>query len=404
MVRNPRLLVIGHACTPTGYARVMHSILPYLCSNYEIHHLGINIHEVTGDYPWAIYGKSHPFDAYGVADVKRLAIELQPELILISTNHFYLPMVANQLKIWSPNSKVIAYIPVEGDLLPELETRTLLAFDAIGSFTQYGIDCMHHQAIRHGIAPEQLPPMQPIVHGLDFDVFHPLVAENDQVNQLQSQQQARQLLWPDQPELADAFVVLNGNRNQYSKRIDLTLEGFSRFAKDKPQNVKLFLNMARADAGHQIDPLISRFELTDRVIVAREKMDSPGFTSQQLNWLYNACDVGINTSLGEGWGLVPFEHAATGRPQLIANHSATSEIWKNYDGLIDPPNGPSCYPAASSNTAIDPGDLTEKLELLYSDPTHYTEQAQEVYNLVHCSKFDWRNVAQQWDRLFAQCL
>ena len=30
---------------------------------------------------------------------------------------------------------------------------------------------------------------------------------------------------------------------------------------------------------------------------------------EQLNLIYNAVDVGINTANGEGWGLVPFEHA-----------------------------------------------------------------------------------------------
>ena len=43
---------------------------------------------------------------------------------------------------------------------------------------------------------------------------------------------------------------------------------------------------------------------------------------RELNLLYNACDVGITTSMGEGWGLVSFEHGAAGAAQIVPDHSA----------------------------------------------------------------------------------
>ncbi len=39
---RPRVLVVGDAVAPTGFARVLHSILGRLCDSYEFHHLGIN--------------------------------------------------------------------------------------------------------------------------------------------------------------------------------------------------------------------------------------------------------------------------------------------------------------------------------------------------------------------------
>ena len=51
---------------------------------------------------------------------------------------------------------------------------------------------------------------------------------------------------------------------------------------------------------------------------------------EKLNQIYNACDLGINTSMGEGWGLTAHEMAAAGKPQLGPAHSATLEL---FDGI-----------------------------------------------------------------------
>jgi D-inositol-3-phosphate glycosyltransferase len=43
--------------------------------------------------------------------------------------------------------------------------------------------------------------------------------------------------------------VLNANRNQPRKRIDITLRGFALFAVDKPETVQLYLHMGSEDMG-----------------------------------------------------------------------------------------------------------------------------------------------------------
>jgi glycosyltransferase involved in cell wall biosynthesis len=47
-------------------------------------------------------------------------------------------------------------------------------------------------------------------------------------------------------------------------------------------------------------------------------IDNPqSLTDQDINILYNASDLGINTAMGEGWGLCNFEAAAVGVPQIV---------------------------------------------------------------------------------------
>ena len=55
-----------------------------------------------------------------------------------------------------------------------------------------------------------------------------------------------------------------------------------------------------------------------------------------LNLIYNATDVGLSTSMGEGWGFVPMEHAAAGVAQILPRHSALAEIWRGSAEFIEP--------------------------------------------------------------------
>jgi len=60
-------------------------------------------------------------------------------------------------------------------------------------------------------------------------------------------------------------------------------------------------------------------------------------SDEMLNYLYNACDVGINTCCGEGFGLCNLEHGSLGKPQIISNLGGLSDIFSNdYSTLINP--------------------------------------------------------------------
>jgi D-inositol-3-phosphate glycosyltransferase len=75
----------------------------------------------------------------------------------------------------------------------------------------------------------------------------------------------------------------------------------------------------------QIRAWIREFGVGDRVSV--NPQGGGVRDDRELNLLYNACDVGINTSMGEGWGLVSFEHGATGGAQIVPEHTACAELW-----------------------------------------------------------------------------
>ena len=154
-----------------------------------------------------------------------------------------------------------------------------------------------------------------IAHGVDTEKFYPLCADKEGVPGPEGRQKAITALYGNDPEFRDAFIVLNANRNQPRKRIDITIKGFALFAENKPANVKLHLHMGVEDMGWNVIRMAKRCGIFERLILTANDNNIPSVPVRQLNEIYNAAAVGINTSVGEGWGLVNFEHAATVLPR-----------------------------------------------------------------------------------------
>ncbi len=89
------------------------------------------------------------------------------------------------------------------------------------------------------------------------------------------------------------------------------MKGFAIFAADKPKNVRLYLHMGIQDTGWNVLTLAERYSITDRLILTSRSMGIPAVSDEELNGIYNACEVGLNASSSEGWGLVSFKHGAT---------------------------------------------------------------------------------------------
>ena len=127
-----------------------------------------------------------------------------------------------------------------------------------------------------------------------------------------------------------ATVLFNANRNSQRKRLDLTIQGFVRAIKTganlvlilatglNPQKgafydvQRIFLEEVK-ETGLDIASIASRFLLIDTT------SETTLLDDAAINQLYNAADLGINTSDGEGFGLCQLEHMYTGAPQVVTD-------------------------------------------------------------------------------------
>ena len=119
----------------------------------------------------------------------------------------------------------------------------------------------------------------------------------------------------------------------------------------------------------------------------------------ELNLLYNACDVGINTAMGEGWGLVSFEHGAAGAAQIVPDHTACAELWRGRAELVPPARSyvPEFSPLEMGE--VSPEGVAQALEALYRDPGRRQELARAAVSVAQNPAYSWDVVTRQFDEL-----
>lgn len=135
----------------------------------------------------------------------------------------------------------------------------------------------------------------------------------------------------------DSFVILNTNRNTYRKANDITISSFLKFLKLTRMNdkVKLFLNCSlQSPSGYDIMAIINleciQLQLDYDIVVNNHIFIFQNLPNdEKMNYLYNASEIGINTCLGEGFGLCNIEHASIGKPQIISQVGAFNDIFKD---------------------------------------------------------------------------
>jgi glycosyltransferase involved in cell wall biosynthesis len=204
----------------------------------------------------------------------------------------------------------------------------------------------------------------------------------------------------------EAIVFLNANRNSQRKRQDLTIMGFVDLLKrhqDKPlwllmvttvdpqkgahYDIQRIFNDQLIRAGLDVNVYTKRMAIVDTA--------PPNTLSDEgINQIYNMCDIGINTSDGEGFGLCQLEHLYTGAPQIVTDvGSYRSFLPTTVATYIHA--GPLSYQAAAmplglSAPTFNPSDVSDAMEAAI-------EKYQAMRAAISDIKFKtWSDVCAPW--------
>lgn len=378
-----RVLVVGDGGCYTGFARVLHSIIEHFPDkeNYEFHHLAVNY---FGD-PFEVKNQRHYLypaslggDLYGLNRLSTMVQRLEPDLIFILNDLWGLEQYLNRIDD-NFKSKVIVYFPIDGN---SSDPQWVKGFDKIGavvSYTEFG----KSEILK--LNPDL--NVQVINHGVDTSIFYPM-----------DKAEARKIL---RNISLDDFIVFNGNRNQPRKRIDLTMEAFARFAVDKPSGVKLYLHMGLTDSGWHLEKLAKRYGIQERLILtSRNITPQSGVSTEVLNIIYNTCDVGLNTSMGEGWGLVSTEQAVTKVGQIVPKSSSCVELFKDCGLLINIDHYDTYPGILTVGSVISTAHAVDLLNTVYYNRDLLADISKKGYDKFASEKYSWANVASQWYNLF----
>lgn len=403
---RPPVLVVGDGVVPTGFARVLHSLIGRLRDRWEFHHLALNYEGGPHTLDWEVYPAGSEGDFFGANRIRALTEEIRPRLLFLLNDPWvlgrYLHALQDLPEDLRAGLRIVAYSPVDAGPLDLSLIEPLHRLDALVLYTEYGRGQIEETFAPFRAARPDLPfPLVRVIpHGVDTELFHPWTGEDGTPGRLR----AREELFPGPGHFRDDFIVLNANRNQPRKRIDLTIQGFAQFARDKPPGVRLYLHMGVEDCGWNVITLARRHGIEDRLILTAVETYLPAVADHVLNWIYNACDVGINTSVGEGWGLVNLEHAATGAAQVVPRHSACEELWTGSAVLLEPAFTLTTERILTEARIVTPDEVARGLEALYQDPALRARLADAARRVATRPEYQWSEVAESWDRLFREIL
>ena len=399
-----KLIAIGYNMFGIGLTRVMHAIVQRLADLHEIHYLGIGYSgETVRDRGLTIHPTNPKGgDVFAAFQAKGLIEEIHPDLIFILHDIWMFEYYLRILGPYRDRLKIVCYIPLDGKITNEEHAAALEQADRVVVYTQFARTQFEGAfgRLREKRGKDSFPSVSVIPHGVDRDFFYPfpelLRASFASVGRVEAKKKVFDTLRdPD-----ESFVVLNASRPDVRKRIDLTLEGFARFAANKPANVRLCLHHAIMGESEEerIMSLIRRFGLEDRVEL--NPLTGGIVSDSELNLLYNACDVGINTSMGEGWGLVSFEHGAAGAAQIVPDHTACGELWSGRAELIPPARSYTPEFSVLEMGEVSASGVAHALENLYRDPRRRQQLAQEAITAAQNPEYSWDAIADQFDALF----
>lgn len=406
---KPVLLVLGDAVAPTGFARVMHALLQRFAEHYEVHQIGQNYRGDPHPYPWSIYPAHLGGDVYGIGRIAELAEKLKPSLVFAVNDAWILNQALEALRPSRGDARVVLYTPIDGGPLDPAYVKAFDVADDVVAYTEFGREVLGSAFAEARAAAGgelRLPALHVIPHGVDTESFFPLDQRPQGAPVLEAagiadpRLAAKKALLPTLADPESSFVVLNANRNQPRKRIDLTMDAFARFARGKPDNVLLYLHMGLEDAGWNIPRLADYFGIQDRLVVSSTSAMPQSLPDSHLNLVYNACDVGLSTSTGEGWGLVSFEHAAARGAQVMTGHDTAVELWRDA-GVLVPPRHVLINPKISTEAKIaDPADVASALEELYRDRDRLAQRQEAAYRRAAAPQLRWSAIADRFLSLF----
>ncbi|MEP6674785.1 MAG: glycosyltransferase [Ferruginibacter sp.] len=390
--QKPVIVAVGLYTPGTGFTRVFESLFARLSEFYSIHWLGIAYRgPVLKQEHYTLYPNNLTGgDMYGGYAAAEMAGELNASCVWLLNDLYILKNYNIPLSpLKKKGVKLLAYVPLDGEIKDDSIMGQVLFLDKIILYNQWAQDEVT-EALESYCKKQNCktkPELFHIYHGVDTDIFS-AISENKKIS-------VKEKIF-SVPHAAEAIFILNANRYNERKDIATTLRAFATALPGFERKAYLCLHMPAIDALHEKELILQIDALGISSQVILNPLGKKHISSEQLGDLYRACSIGINSSLGEGWGLISFEHAACGAVQLVPDHTAAAEVWLN-TGILLPKHEPV---KLASNPflmyRVNEQQLSEQLILLVNDAVYLDQLSERCCNHAQKDIFNWNSIAEQW--------
>ena len=405
-----RIVAICFNIDGTGLTRVMRTVLGRLAGDFDVDYLGIGYSGPLIDDRGVRMHPTNPHggDVFGAFQALAMVQRDPPDVVFVLHDIW---LFDNYRRVFEPirnQTKFVGYIPLDGAIVHEQIALPLHALDRAVVYTEWAAGQLGGAFARLRAAghTERLPPIEVVYHGVDTAIFKPrpelIAADFDPC----SRAGIKRRVFPTLDDPEHSFVVLNASRPAIRKRVDTTIEAFALFARDKPPGVRLCLHHAITEADTaQLLELAHALGIQDRLLYNPLSPEGGALGDDDLARLYSACDVGINTATGEGWGLVTFEHAATGAAQIVPRHSACEALWHDGIAQMVEPVGRGIPPFSPLEMAwVDAEGAAAAMEALYSDRDRLRRLSRAGHGHARRPEFSWESIADRWREILADVI
>jgi glycosyltransferase involved in cell wall biosynthesis len=383
-----RLLWISDSpTTPSGFGMVTREVCGRLADRgYRVEILG-----------WQQHGRSerwheipvHPVrhDMFGADTVLGYLIRQRPDFVITLADVWWMSFLADppvQRFLDQSGARWVLYYPIDGadpsGGLPPSWKRMLETADVPVAMSRFGAEV----SAACGVDAAYVP------HGVDLDVFSPPADKAAAKARLGYE---------------GRFVVLSDARNQPRKLLPRTLEIFERFARGK-DDVVLHLHAdpnddaARSELYHYnlredlaaLD-LAGRVRLTDSFVMR----GGCGLSTIELAALYQAADIHLLASWGEGFGLPNLQAASTGVVPVAVDYTASRELVEGH-GFAIPTESTVVDEFGLVRCLLDRDAAADALERLYRDGRLLADRSRRCREFAE--SYSWDGVVDAWEDVF----
>jgi glycosyltransferase involved in cell wall biosynthesis len=405
-----RLLVFGHY-SHTGFGVVTENFVGrFLEAGLDVRVIAVNHRgePVRGPlagvvWPAGLYGDGFGGDWSGKAIDGSAWTALDPTdewkpdaVLVISDVSGLLGHIGRYVEAWT-SLPVYHYCPIEGDNLSPAWKGLWDKFQPV-AMSDYGARVIGEHIGR---------PVPRIYHGVDTETFYP-VSPGKPIRfdggVMRSKEDCKRKFGMD-PERK---VILRTDRNVVRKNYDVMLRAFVPIAEADP-DVDLVLHCRPIDR-EGIDLIQEMLRLPEgvreRVKFTNAHDTFKGLPIEGLNALYNAADIYMSTTGGEGFGLTLAESLAAGVPVVATGWAAEIEVIGDGGVLVEPlhdsyGNVVRYHSGYGMDWAVpDPAAFTEPVTRLLAHKNHRTALGQA--GRLHVKRtFSWDESAADFLELMA---
>jgi glycosyltransferase involved in cell wall biosynthesis len=396
-----KILYYGDApSVSTGFATVSRNILMPLHNSgkYDITVLGVNHYGEPHSFPfpiWPVFNNPER-DPYGRELVKQQIAQMDFDILFMIQDSFILDFVKEYipaLRLSHKPFKNIIYFPIDGIPKPSWIEAMAVA-DCPVSYTKFAFD----ECAR--AFPSIKDKLQIIPHGINPNDFYPIPYR-------EMLSFRRSFFGP----LSDKFIFTNVNRNQQRKDIPRFLMAFKKLHEKYPDTLA-YCHMAIRDQGWNLDEVCKAIglEINKDIVFPHNFGPNKGFPVQILNKIYNASDVVVTSTLGEGFGLGQLEAMAAKVPIISPRNTACTEIVGEDRGLlVDSGHDLEHFTVLPhDNEVVRPiisvQDMVDKMEILYKDEVIRMRLAENGYKWVTDNLLWEKHVVPMWEHIFTKAV